>query len=227
MGSLCVITARGGSKRIPHKNIRDFCGKPIIAYSIKAALESELFDEVMVSTDDMKIAEVARFYGASVPFMRSAETSDDFSTTSDVLSEVVGEYRSRGVEFDLLCCIYPTAPFVTAKKLREASELIDSSSSDMVCAISEFGFPPMRGFVERNGHLEYRFPEYALARSQDIEPMYQDAGQFYFYGHGAFSGNRVKPSARIGFLVPQTEVQDIDNLVDWELAEMKYRLMTK
>jgi len=224
-GALCVITARGGSKRIPRKNIRSFCGKPIIAYSIKAALESGLFDEVMVSTDDEEIASISRSYGASVPFMRSAATSDDYATTTDVLNEVLATYKDGGFKFGVLCCLYATAPLVTAEKLRAAYKLLPKDSDKGVCVVSEFTFPPQRGFVECDGILKYRYPEYASVRSQDLEPMYQDAGQFYFYGTDAFASGVVQPSGFIGFKVPQTEVQDIDTLIDWRLAEMKYRLM--
>ena len=144
MSSIAVITARGGSKRIPHKNIKDFCGKPIIAYSIEAALESGLFDEVMVSTDDEEIAEIARVFGASVPFMRSSSTSDDYATTSDVLLEVLDAYESQGRTFDSLCCIYPTAPFVTAGKLHAARSLFEDGA-DTVLVVTEYSFPPQRG----------------------------------------------------------------------------------
>lgn len=225
MSSIAIITARGGSKRIPRKNIKDFCGKPVIAYSIEAALESSLFDEVMVSTDDGEIAEVAKKYGAAVPFMRSARTSDDYSTVADALNEVLRNYESLGISFDEMCCIYATAPFVTPKRIVEAHELVDFSSASMVCAVSEFSFPPMRGFVRRDGRMEYRFPECAPLRSQDLEPMYQDAGQFYFYSPRAIGGGQLQVEKIIGYEVPQTEVQDIDNLVDWQLAELKYKLM--
>ena len=145
--AIAVITARGGSKRIPHKNIKEFCGKPIIAYSIKAALESGLFEVVMVSTDDPKIAEIAKEYGASVPFMRSAENANDFATTSDVLNEVMDVYRKNGKLFDYVCCIYPTAPFITAQKLREAFSLLAENDVEQVLPVVRFSFPPQRCFI--------------------------------------------------------------------------------
>lgn len=222
---MCVITARGGSKRIPHKNIRNFCGKPIIVYSIEAALQSNLFDEVMVSTDDRGIAEIATRYGANVPFMRSALTSNDYATTMDVLLEVLSEYRLRGREFGMLCCVYPTAPFVTADKLRRASDLL-AADVDAVLPITEFSFPPQRGVTLSGDAISWWQPEHANARSQDLNPVYHDAGQFYFLNARRLGDSPSLLGERTtGYVVPQTEVQDIDNESDWELAEMKYERM--
>ena len=227
MSSLCVITARGGSKRIPRKNIRDFRGKPVIAYSIEAALESGLFEEVMVSTDDAEIAEVARRYGAEVPFMRSAGNSDDYATTADVLREVLGEYAKRGREFGVLCCIYPTAPFVTAAKLRAAMGLLASDGeADAVMPVAAFSFPPQRGMLLEGGALCFERPENAKARSQDLPKMYHDCGQFYVYRTGAFRRRDPVLEGRVLPLVmPEAEVQDIDNESDWAMAELKYGRM--
>lgn len=224
MSSVCIITARGGSKRIPRKNIRAFLGRPIISYSIEAAIESRLFEEVMVSTDDEEIASVSMSYGASVPFMRSPENGGDHATTYDVLAEVVEQYGKRGREFDTLCCIYPTAPFVTAEKLRAASAMLDGA--DTVLSVVRFSFPPQRGLVGKGACLSYWHPECATARSQDLEPVFHDAGQFYFCRisellySGAVVGARTK-----GFEVSELEAQDIDNISDWEIAEIKYRRM--
>lgn len=224
MSNIAIITARGGSKRIPHKNIREFCGKPIIAYSIEAAKNSGLFDEVMVSTDDEEIARVAREYGATVPFMRSAKTSDDYATTRDVLEEVLEEYQKRGQSFDILCCIYPTAPFVTGSKLSAALERMLSSGADMLIPMTRFSFPPQRSYVVRDGKVVPMYPEMMPMRSQDLEPMYHDVGQFYFYKTDAFLN---KPNLNVCMLeISDTEAQDIDNLEDWEIAQMKYTLMT-
>lgn len=225
MSSLCVIPARGGSKRIPRKNIREFCGKPIIAYSIEAALGSGLFDEVVVSTDDEEVAEVARRHGASVPFMRSAETSGDYATATDALNEMLERCANRGSEPEWLCCLYATAPFVTPEKLRAAYALFDPQGEDCLCAVAEFGFPPLRAFRREGDRLVYRFPQFAKERSQDLEPLYQDAGQFYYYGKRAISGATIHPASFVGYEVPQVEVQDIDALSDWEAAEFKYRYM--
>lgn len=227
-GALCVITARGGSKRIPKKNVREFCGRPIIAYSIEAALESGLFDEVMVSTDDEGIADVARACGAKVPFMRSAEASDDFATTAEVLLEVLGEYGRHGRAFDTVCCVYPTAPFVTAEKLRGAMGLYESSGADAVLSVTRFSFPPQRGLVADGGGVRYWMPEFESARSQDLEPVYHDAGQLYVRRAAALreTGSMLGPTTA-AYEVPETEVQDIDNETDWQIAEMKYERMVR
>lgn len=225
MSSIAIITARGGSKRIPKKNIRDFCGKPIMAYSIEAALQSGIFDEVMVSTDSQEIAEVAEKYNANVPFMRSAETSNDWATTADVLKEVIENYAFRGKKFDLLCCLYPTAPFVTAEKLREAKAVMEREKADSLMPVVRFSFPPQRGMIIEKGRLGYKYPEFKNTRSQDLEPLYHDCGQFYFCGADAFLkyGALVTPNT-VPFEIPEEEVQDIDHLSDWKLAELKYRL---
>lgn len=223
MSSIAIITARGGSKRIPKKNIKEFCGKPIIAYSIEAALKSGLFDEVMVSTDSEEIAEVAIKYGAVVPFMRSEDTSDDYATTADVLNEVLEEYRKLGKSFDWMSCIYPTAPFVTAEKLQKAWAFLQEKHGDALMPVVAFSFPPQRCVVIRDGRLEYKWPKNIRKRSQDLEPYYHDAGQFYFWKVDKFvegTGTNTIP-----FILPEQEVQDIDNISDWEIAEMKYRLM--
>ncbi len=226
MGNLAIITARGGSKRIPRKNIRDFCGKPIIAYSIMAALESGLFDEVMVSTDDVEIASIAREYGASVPFMRSEKTANDFATTKDVLDEVITEYSKLGYTFEYMCCIYPTAPFVTAKKLRDIFELLKNSDADDASPMVCYSFPPQRSYYIRDHKKVALHPELLPCRSQDLEPIYHDAGQFYFYKMASF--NSKKPDYySMPVIYPESEVQDIDNLEDWKIAELKYKLMTE
>ncbi len=221
--NIAVITARGGSKRIPKKNIKEFCGKPILAYSIQAAIESQLFDEVMVSTDSKEIADIAIAYGASVPFMRSDETANDYATTNDVLREVFSEYEKRGQHFDIAVCIYPTAPFITAQKLRDAVKLMEDGA-DAVTPVVRFSFPPQRAFVVRDGRLQYQFPENALKRSQDLEPIYHDCGQFYALRVSNILEN-VKGIASTPMIMPETEVQDIDTEEDWKIAEIKYRMM--
>ncbi len=226
MSAIAVITARGGSKRIPGKNKKEFIGKPIICYSIEAALESGLFEEVMVSTDDEEIAEIAKKAGASVPFMRSAKTSDDYATTDDVLMEVLEEYEKMGRDFAYMACIYPTAPFVTAEKLKEAFRLLKENNASGVMPVVRFSFPPQRGMAVKNGRLAYCYPENAMKRSQDLEPMYHDCGQFYFYDAAKYRACRGDlEDGYVPFPVQETEVQDIDNLTDWKLAEMKYRMM--
>lgn len=221
---IAIITARGGSKRIPKKNIKEFCGKPIMAYSIEAAVDSQLFDEVMVSTDSEEIAEIAKKYGANVPFMRSAKTSDDHATTNDVLMEVFGEYEKRGQHFGLAVCLYPTAPFITAEKLREAVALMEQEGADAVTPVVRFSFPPQRAYIVQDGSLQYQFPENAKVRSQDLEPIYHDCGQFYVMKVDNVL-NGIPAEKHIPLIVSELEVQDIDNEEDWQIAEMKYRLM--
>lgn len=224
MSKLAVITARGGSKRIPKKNIKDFCGKPIIAYSVQAALDSGLFDEVMVSTDSEEIADVARQYGASVPFLRSEATSNDFAGTGDVLREVVEEYKKKGREFDYMCCIYPTAPFVTGKKLQDSFALMEGDEGvSGVSPVVSFSYPPQRGFYLRDGNRVLVDPKSWPCRSQDLETIYHDAGQFYWYRMALWT----KGGKHLSLVIPESEVQDIDNLEDWKIAEMKYRLMAE
>lgn len=228
MSAIAIITARGGSKRIPKKNIKEFCGKPIIAYSIEAALCSDIFDEVMVSTDSEEIAEVARRYGASVPFMRSAEMSNDFATTEDVIKEVIDEYAQIGRSFDDFCCLYPTAPFVTSQKLKSAYEDMKKKEADSVISVVKYDFPPQRAFVIRNARVAYQYPEYKDARSQDLEPIYHDCGQFSFCKTDVFlNENMIIVENCIPFLLQMEEVQDIDTESDWSLAEMKYVKMVE
>lgn len=226
--AVAIITARGGSKRIPRKNIKLFAGKPIIAYSIESALNSGLFAEVMVSTDDEEIASVARQYGATVPFMRSEKASDDYATTADVLREVLQSYNQKGVYFDYACCIYPTAPFVSSEKLSNAFNKIIQSGADSVLPITRFSFPIWRSFKMENGKLSYNWPDFAPKRSQDLPPAFHDCGQFYFFRTDVFlkTGKLVTDNT-IGIEVPETEVQDIDNEEDWKIAEIKYGFLQK
>ena len=224
---LAVITARGGSKRIPRKNIKEFCGKPIIAYSIEAAIKSDMFEEVMVSTDDKEIVEVAKAYGASVPFIRSEKTSDDYATTSDVILEVLERYKEMGKTFDYICCVYPTAPFVTAEKLQKAVKLMEENNPVGIIPVIPFSYPPQRCFViDENNNMQYKYREYVQARSQDLEKQYHDAGQFYVYHTEKYLASKGKIIDGImPMILSEMEVQDIDNEEDWKLAELKYRLM--
>ncbi len=226
MRKIAIITARGGSKRIPRKNIREFCGKPILAYSIEAARESGLFDTVMVSTEDREIAGIAGQYGAEVPFYRSERTAGDFATTNDVLLEVLEEYGKRGAHYDLGCCIYPTAPFVTADKLKCAMERLEGSDADTLIPVVNFSYPPQRAMIVKEGRLVFEYPQYLDSRSQDLEPHYHDVGQFYLFYTEAFRKNKKLMVGNIlPYVVSEMEVQDIDNQTDWEIAEIKYRFM--
>lgn len=226
MKKLAMITARGGSKRIPRKNIKEFCGKPIIAYSIEAALTSGAFDTVMVSTDDEEIATIAKQFGAEVPFYRSEKTSNDFATTADVILEVIEEYEKRGEHFDMVCCIYPTAPFLTASRLAEAVDKLESTDADTLIPVVAFSYPVQRALIVRDERLVFEYPQYMDSRSQDLEPHYHDVGQFYVLKTDAFKKNK---KLMLGNILPyeisEMEVQDIDNQTDWEIAEMKYRIL--
>ena len=226
MNLIAIIPARGGSKRIPRKNVKPFMGKPILAYPIAAALESGIFTEVMVSTDDSDIADVARSYGAHVPFMRSPEQSGDQAGTAPVLMEVLREYERRGQHFDVCACLYPCAPFITAETLRSGMRLLQRNGIDAVLPVVRFSYPPQRGLVIRDGRAHMLHPENYSARSQDLEPCYHDAGQFYFIkAESLFREGRLFCAHTLPLELPETEVQDIDTEEDWALAEMKYRLL--
>lgn len=225
MSSLAIITARSGSKRIPRKNIRPFLGKPILTYSIEAALASGIFTEVMVSTDDEEIASIACRAGARVPFMRSAQAADDFASTDEVIREVLDSYAALGKYFDSFCCIYPTAPFITAQKLRTAMEMLKNAES--VMPVVPFSYPVQRGLsLNSAGCIGYKWPEYAAARSQDLEKIYHDCGQFYACRTDAFRREGTTDVKNmIPLILSEMEVQDIDTLEDWAIAEVKYQKM--
>lgn len=226
--AIAVITARGGSKRIPRKNIKEFCGKPIMEYSIQAALDAGIFDEVMVSTDDPEIANIAKNAGANVPFMRSEKTANDYATTADVLAEVLEQYGKAGRSFAMACCIYPTAPFVTPEKLKKAGETLLQSDADTLIPIVRYSFPPQRAMIVRDSLALYQYPQYVLARSQDLEPIYHDCGQFYFCRTESFLSSKSLVCGRtLPYIIPEEEVQDIDTMADWHLAELKYEYLKK
>lgn len=226
--SLAIITARGGSKRIPKKNIKEFCGKPIIQYSIEAAMESGVFDEVMVSTDDEEIKKISEACGGNVPFLRSEETANDMAMTHEVILEVLEEYKKRGQEFEYVCCIYPTAPFITAAKLRESMEKLIQTGAEGVIPVVPYSFPPQRCFVLREGRVQFQWPENRLVRSQDLEKWYHDCGQFYFLTVPAFlEQKKLIPEHTVPIIMSELEVQDIDNYEDWKIAEIKYNLSCK
>ncbi|RIJ41971.1 pseudaminic acid cytidylyltransferase [Pontibacter oryzae] len=226
MKNLAIIPARGGSKRIPRKNIKDFLGKPIIAYPIQAALDSGLFEEVMVSTDDEEIAEVATRFGAKVPFLRSASASDDFASTAAVLEEVLSSYKETGKEFSHGCCIYPTAPFTTAARLHEGYLKLTESDFDTVFPVLRFGYPILRSLNIGDGKVAMNWPEHLNSRSQDLPAAFHDAGQFYWFQTERFLQQGKLFTANSGAMeVSELEAQDIDTETDWKLAELKYRLM--
>ena len=226
MKSIAIITARGGSKRIPRKNIKEFLGKPIIAYTIEAAIASNMFDQVMVSTDDNEIAEIAKKYGAMVPFMRSEKTSNDFATTADVLNEVIDEYKKLGESFEYMCCLYPTAPFVTPDAIGQAMKILEDNGADTVLPVVKFSFPPQRGVVMKDGYLTPKYPECMPMRSQDLEPMYHDAGQFYCMKVSSFlEQGKVVMDKTMPYMQDDMNVQDIDTPEDWAIAEVKYKVL--
>ena len=224
MTRLAIIPARSGSRRIPGKNVREFDGKPIIAYSIQAARDSMLFDEVMVSTDDQEIADLAMQLGASVPFLRSHKNAGDLSTTTDVLVEVVDMYRQRGRVFDTACCIYATAPFTTANLLRECCEKLVSGAFDTVFPVVEFEYPIQRSLQLIDGRATMVWPQYESARSQDLAPRYHDSGMFYWFRPDRLGDGRGLLNANSGAVVVSgLECHDIDREDDWCVAELKYR----
>lgn len=224
--AVAIITARGGSKRIPRKNIKPFLGRPIIKYTIEAALRSGCFNEVMASTDDTEIASVAEKCGAQIPFYRSVENSDDHATTADVVSEVLREYKRIGREFSYFCCLYPTAPFVTSERLKEAEEILQSRDADSVFPVVRFSYPIQRSLKIEDGFIKMFWPENLNARSQDFEPAYHDAGQFYFMKTKNFLAQHTMFADKsIGIVMDEMEVQDIDNEDDWKVAEIKYKIL--
>lgn len=221
---LAIIPARGGSKRIPRKNIKFFLGRPIISYSIEAAINSMLFDEVMVSTDDKDIAAIAIKYGAKVPFLRSKENSGDYSTTSAVIEEVLNEYEKRSMRFDIFCCVYPTAPLIKKEIFIKCFNLLVNEGFDSVFPVVKFSYPIQRSLKMIGPKVEMIYPENIYKRSQDFSAFYHDSGQFYWMWTDKFIKNKkvfVKNSGAV--VVSDLFVQDIDNLDDWKIAELKYK----
>jgi len=227
MANVAIITARGGSKRIPRKNIKLFRGKPIIAYSVETAINSGLFDYIMVSTDDDEIAEIAIKYGAQVPFKRSKQNSDDYTGTADVAIEVLIELNNIGKKFTNACCIYPTAPFISVESLKEAYSLLIEKKYDSVFPICPFSFPIQRALkIDSENKTEMRWPENALTRSQDLDASYHDAGQFYWLQTENFLVEKKIYGANTGAIIlNELQVQDIDNETDWKIAELKHSLL--
>lgn len=226
---IAVIPARGGSKRIPRKNIRSFCGKPIIAYSIDSARDSGLFDEIVVSTDDDEIAEVARQCGATVPFVRPKEIADDHTGTAAVVKHAVAWFIERGNDVTHVCCIYATAPLIQARFLREAHDALTRSDAAFAFSVTTYAFPIQRALrMTAAGRVDPFHPEHRLTRSQDLELAYHDAGQFYWGTAAAFLGDVPIFSERsVGIVLPRHLVQDIDTIEDWEQAEYMFRAINR
>nr|WP_294859563.1 pseudaminic acid cytidylyltransferase [uncultured Fluviicola sp.] len=225
---IAIIPARGGSRRIPRKNIRPFLGKPIIAYAIENALKSGLFDEVMVSTDDAEIAEIALEYGASVPFMRSTENSNDFATTADVLTEVLNWYHENKQLPREFCCLYPTSPLVQANDLQAAYKQFKENDIPILISAVPYSFPVQRSFrLDDTKLVKPIEPENMLKRSQDLELTYHDAGAFYLFNTSFFMERKEIWTDTTGaYILDELKVQDIDSETDWKLAELKYQLLS-
>jgi len=223
---VCIIPARGGSKRIPRKNIKDFFGKPLIAYSIEAAIKSKLFEKVIVSTDDEEIASVAKKYGAEVPFLRPKELADDYTATQPVIDNVLEYLKNQGEEYNYYCTIYATAPLLQAKYLIEGYEKLKNSDAINAFSSTSMPFPIQRSFkLDDNGRCEMFTPEHYMARSQDLEEAYHDAGQFYWSKLGKESNDIMFGKDSIPIILPRHLVQDIDTLEDWQRAEFMYKAL--
>lgn len=225
MSTIAIITARGGSKRIPRKNIRDFLGKPMIAYPLQAALESGVFDRVIVSTEDEEIAETARRYGAETPFVRPMELADDITGTMPIIRHALAWLLEHGEQVQHACCIYPTAPFLTAELLAQGLELLRQHEKDFAFSVARFSYPIQRALKRtESGGVEPFTPEFIPYRSQDLEPAYHDAGQFYWGTAEAFlEGRPLFSDNAVPVVLPDHLVQDIDNEEDWGRAEYLYR----
>jgi len=219
--NVCIIPARGGSKRIPRKNIRDFCGKPIIAYSIDVALKSGLFSEVMVSTEDDEIAAIAKENGATVPFLRAEKAADDYATLVDVVDEVQNSYLKQERSFKYACCILPTAPFLTVENIKRGYEILIENDAASSRPVIRFSYPIQRAFRMIGNRVELFSPEYEITRSQDLEAAFHDAGQFYWINLNLGFENE----KRVGFEVSAMLAQDIDTEEDWRMAEKKYKFL--
>jgi N-acylneuraminate cytidylyltransferase len=223
---IAIITARGGSKRIPKKNIKEFFGKPMLCYAINACKDPGVFSEIMVSTDSDEIAETARNNGAQVPFMRSQKTADDFATTYDVIEEVVANYKINGQEFDYICCVYPCVPFLSGRTLKDAYNKLIASDNDALQPVCKFPVPIEWAMKIEDGILVPYDRAAQLIRSQDLTPKYFDAGMFYMIRTDVLlKGKSLTPVKTMAYIMDEQEVQDIDTIDDWKMAELKYKLI--
>jgi len=225
---IAIIPARGGSKRIPRKNIKEFCGKPMIAYSIEAAIKSGCFDRVIVSTDDTEIAEVAKTYGAEIPFIRPDYLADDYTATNDVIVHAIEFFQAQGINIELVSCIYATAPFITPISISESVKLIEENDSvDYAVTVTEFAFPIQRALkISNQGQLSLREPEYAMTRSQDLDLFYHDAGQVYTGRPSSFTKvSTVFKGSILPVILSPKNVQDIDTPDDWDRAEVLFKIL--
>lgn len=219
--NIAIIPARGGSKRIPRKNIKEFCGKPMIAYAINAAKASGLFDHIVVSTDDEEIAKIAKALGAETPFERPTELANDFTATVPVIAHAIEVCRNLGWTFDYVCCIYPSVPFIQIDDLRGAFASLTSSDADYSFPVTEYPSAIQRALkLLSNGKMQPFYPEFQLIRTQDLESAYYDAGQFYWGKVDAWLTNPKVHSSSLGYTIPNWRVVDIDTSDDWVRAEM-------
>lgn len=226
--NVAVIPARGGSKRIPKKNIREFCGKPMIAYSIEAARESGLFEHVIVSTDSEEIAGVAKTYGAEVPFIRPAGLSDDFANTDAVFMHALEFLAAEGENYEYACCIYATAPFIQARYIQEGCRLMDEKNAANAFSVTTFPFPVLRSqIINSSGLLEMRWPEHRMTRSQDLPEFYHDAGQFYWTRVYRYLEHSDLYADAAPVVLPRYLVQDIDTEEDWKRAELMFKTLER
>ncbi|MCZ2207794.1 pseudaminic acid cytidylyltransferase [Cylindrospermopsis raciborskii] len=224
--NIAIIPARGGSKRIPRKNIKAFCGKPMIAYAIEAAQESGLFEHILVSTDDGEIDEISRKWDAEVPFKRPAELADDHTPTVPVIAHAIRECEGLGWQIGRVCCIYPCVPFIQVADVRSALNLLESCDAKYSFPVTQFPAAIQRALKQdQDGKLSPIYPECELIRSQDIEPAYHDAGQFYWASKKAWLTVNSIYSNAIGLTIPQWRVVDIDNLDDWHRAEILHKIL--
>lgn len=221
--NLCIIPARGGSKRIPRKNIKDFCGLPLIAYSIKNAQISGVFDKIIVSTDDERIAKIAENFGAIVPFIRPKNLSDDYSDTSSVINHAVEFLEKKGEFYDFVCTIYATAPLLSPNFIKLGLENLKNSDAKYAFSVTSMPFPIWRTFRIKNDRCEMFFPENFAKRSQDLEEAYQDAGQFYWQSQKCEKTGIFFSQISIPIVLPRFQVCDIDTLEDWQMAEIMYK----
>ena len=224
--NIAIIPARGGSKRIPRKNIKEFLGKPIIAYSIEAAIKSNLFDQVIVSTDDLEVAQVAKIYGAEVPFMRPSELSDDYTGTNDVVKHALNWFLEQGISVEYACCIYATVPFLRVQYLQDGLEQLQRHNKSFAFSVTSYPSPVQRAMMIKQNGVTMLYPEHSNTRSQDLEETYHDAGQFYWGRAEAFLNNeKLFSQQSFPVIIPRELVQDIDTIEDWNQAKLIYKIL--
>ena len=224
--TLAIIPARGGSKRIPRKNIKSFLGKPIIVYSIQTALKAKIFDEVIVSTDNEEIANISKRSGAAVPFLRSKQNSDDNATLTDIIGEVLTKYKKVGTSFDFFCCILPTAPFITSQQLIEGYSLVEKNTIDAVIPVTRFNYPIHRALIIEKNRLKMLWPKYMQTNSQKLPQTFHDSGQFYWIKTESFlKQKKIFMKNVLPIVIPESETHDIDTENDWKTAELKYKIL--